>query len=72
METVGTNAVEDIGGVWGLAQFIKALKSCKIKSEDEITEDTDWRIAEWGFYDPDERAAFLKGPTLEELTELLQ
>ena len=30
-----------------------------------------WRIAEWGYYDPAERTAFLNGPTLEELTKKL-
>ena len=41
-------------------------------SEDEITDDTDWRISEWGYDDPAERAAFLNGPTLEELTKKLR
>ena len=72
VETEGTNAMEDIGGVGGLEEFTKLLKNCTIKSEGEITKDTDWRIAEWGYYDPAERAAFLNGPTLEELTKKLR
>ena len=72
VEMVGTNAMEDIGGVGGLEEFTELLKNCKIKSEDEITDDTDWRISEWGYDDPAERAAFLKGPTLEELTKKLR
>ena len=72
VETVGTNAMEDIGGVGGLEEFTELLKNCKIKSEDEITKDTDWRIAEWGYADPTRRAAFLNGPTREELTEKLR
>ena len=72
LETVGTNAMEDIGGVGGLQEFTELLRNCTIKSEDEITDDTDWRIAEWGYDDPAERAAFLNGPTLEELTKKLR
>ena len=72
VETVGTNAMEDIGGVGGLEEFTELLKNCKIESEDEITKDTDWRISEWGYDDPAERAAFLNGPTLEELTKKLR
>lgn len=72
VETEGTNAMEDIGGVGGLEEFTKLLKNCTIKSEGEITKDTDWRISEWGYYDPAERAAFLNGPTLEELTSKLR
>lgn len=72
VETEGTNAMEDIGGVGGLEEFTKLLKNCTIKSEGEITKDTDWRIAEWGYYDSAERAAFLNGPTLEELTSKLR
>ena len=56
----------------GLAEFTELLKNCKIKSEDEITKDTDWRISEWGYDDPTRRAAFLNGPTLEELTKKLR
>ena len=72
VETVGTNAMEDIGGVGGLEEFTELLKNCKIESEDEITDDTDWRISEWGYDDPTRRAAFLNGPTLEELTKKLR
>lgn len=72
VETVGTNAMEDIGGVPGLEEFTALLKNCTIKSEDEVTEDTDWRIAEWGYDDPAEREAFLRGPSKEELTKALR
>ncbi len=72
LETRGTNAMDDIGGVWGLAEFTELLAKCTIKSEDEITEGTDFRISEWGYYDPAEREAFLRGPTLEELTQRLK
>lgn len=72
VKTVGTNALEDIGGIGALLDFTELLQECKIKSEDEATEDTDWRIVEWGYYDPAVRAEFLKGPTLEELTDILR
>lgn len=72
IETVGTNAMEDIGGVGGLEEFTELLKNCTIRSEDEITDDTDWRIVEWGYDDPAEREAFLRGPSKEELTEALR
>ena len=72
LETQGTDAMEDIGGVWGLAEFTELLANCTIKSEDEITKDTDFRISEWGYYDPSEREAFLRGPTLDELTRRLK
>lgn len=72
IETVGTNAVEDIGGVWGLEDFTEMLTNCTVKSEDEVTEDTDWRIAEWGYADPASRQAFLRGPSKEDLTETLR
>ena len=71
-ETVGTNAMDDIGGVPGLEEFTELLKNCTIKSEDEVTDDTDWRIAEWGYDDPAEREAFLRGPSKAELTERLR
>lgn len=38
----------DIGGVGRLKEFTELLKNCKIKSEDEITDDTDWRIPSGG------------------------
>jgi hypothetical protein len=72
LETQGTDAMEDIGGVWGLAEFTELLANCTIKSEDEITKDTDFRISEWGYYDPSEREAFLRGPTPDELTYRLK
>ena len=61
-----------VGGVGGLEEFTELLKNCKIESEDEITDDTDWRISEWGYDDPTRRAAFLNGPSLEELTKKLR
>ena len=73
VETVGTNAMEDIGGPPGLEGFIEALKECKLKGTDDDPDyDGDWRIQEWGYDDPEERRKFLAGPTLEELTKLLR
>lgn len=71
VKTVGTNALEDIGGASGLAEFTEVLQDCTITSEDQITDDTDWRIVDWDYWDPAQRALFLNGPTREELTELL-
>ena len=73
VETVGTNAMEDIGGIPGLEGFTKALKKCKLKgTEDDPEDDGDWPIAEWGYDDPEERRKFLEGPSLAELTKLLR
>ena len=72
VETVGTNAMEDIGGVSGLEGFTKALEKCKLKgTEDDPEYDGDWRIVDWGYDDPEKRRKFLEGPSLEELTKLL-
>ena len=73
VKTVGTNAMEDIGGVPGLEEFTNALRRCKLKgAEDELIDDEDWPIAEWGYDDPEQRRKFLEGPSLEELTGLLR
>ena len=73
VETCGTNAVEDIGGVGGLAEFTKALKKCKLKgTEDDPEDDSGWPIADWGYDDPEVRKKFLDGPTTDELTQILK
>lgn len=72
-ETCGTNAIEDIGGVGGLEEFTKALKKCKLKGEEEDSEDNSgWPIAEWGYDDPEVREEFLAGPTMDKLTQILR
>ncbi len=73
VQTVGTNALDDIGGVGGLKGFIEELKACKLKgSEDDENGDSFSQIVEWGFNDPKARRRFLKGPSLKELTALLK
>jgi hypothetical protein len=73
LETCGTNAVEDIGGVGGLAEFTKTLKKCKLKgTEDDPEDDSGWPISDWGYDDPEVRKKFLDGPTTDELTQILK
>ena len=73
VETRGTNAMDDIGGVPGLEGFIKALKKCKLKgTEDDPEDDRGWPIADWGYDDPEKRKKFLAGPTTDELTQILR
>ena len=73
VETRGTNAMDDIGGVLGLEGFTRALKKCKLKgSEDDPEDDSGWPIADWGYDDPEKRKKFLAGPTTDELTQILR
>ena len=73
VQTHGTNAIEDIGGVWGLEEFTNALRKCKLKGmEDDSEDDSGWPIAEWGYDDPEVRKKFLSGPTTDELTQILR
>jgi hypothetical protein len=73
IETRGTNAIEDIGGVGGLEEFTKALKKFKLKGREDDSEDNSgWPIAEWGYDDPEVREKFLAGPTTDTLTQILR
>ena len=73
IETVGTNALEDIGGAYGLEAFTQELKECKLnRTEGHRVSDEDCLIVSWGFDDPESRRIFLEGPTTTELTELLR
>lgn len=72
LETVGTNAIEGIGGFCGLGEFTEALR---LYAKEERTgkphRDIDSRITEWGYDDAGKRRKFLDGPTKSGLTKLL-
>ena len=73
IETKGTNAMEDIGGIWGLAEFTEALEQYdRDEKKGKPHGDVDWRISEWGYDDEKTRREFLAGPSKEELTALLK
>ncbi len=73
IETKGTNAMEDIGGIWGLAEFTEALEQYdREEKKGKPHRDVDWRISEWGYDDEKTRREFLAGPRKEELTALLK
>ena len=73
VETRGTNALDDIGGVSGLDGFTRALKKCKLEgTEDDPKDNSGWPIADWGYDDPEKRKKFLAGPTTDELTQILR
>ena len=73
IETKGTNAMEDIGGIWGLAEFTEALEQYdREEKKGKPHRDVDWRISEWGYDDEKTRREFLAGPSKEELTALLK
>ena len=73
VETRGTNALDDIGGVSGLDGFTRALKKCKLKgTEDDPKDNSGWPIADWGYDDSEKRKKFLAGPTTDELTQILR
>ena len=73
LETRGTDAMEDIGGIWGLAEFTGALEDYENEEvKGKPHKDPDWRIGEWGYDDAERRKAFLSGPTKEELTKRIR
>ena len=73
VETKGTNAMEDIGGIWGLAEFTEALEQYdRDEKKGKPHGDVDWRISEWGYDNEKTRREFLAGPSKEELTALLK
>lgn len=71
-KTTGTFGLDDVGGCWGLVDFIERLKKYDANPEKEIVDDLD-ELLEWsGLDDEGARRAFLAGPDVPEITGMLR
>lgn len=73
VETIGTNAIEEVDGIWGLGELTEALEIYeKEERAGKPHKDADRRIAKLGYDDAEKRKKFLAGPTKRGLTKLIR